>query len=102
MNVLDFLGHGAENAIPADTLAAMLQVSPRKLRSLILRERDAGELILYRPGGRGGYFLPSLDEEQAKGNAELLQCTGRTLQARFSSYCARSPSFGYPGGTAEN
>ena len=29
MNVLDFLGHGAENAIPADTLAAMLQVSPR-------------------------------------------------------------------------
>ena len=35
MNVLDFLGHGAENAIPADTLAAMLQVSPRKLRSLI-------------------------------------------------------------------
>lgn len=70
MNVLDFLGHGAENAIPADTLAAMLQVSPRKLRSLILRERDAGELILYRPGGRGGYFLPSLDEEQAK--AEML------------------------------
>lgn len=36
MNVLDFLGHGAENAIPADTLAAMLQVSPRKLRSLML------------------------------------------------------------------
>ena len=66
MNISDFLGHGAENAIPAATLAAMLQVSPRKLRSSILRERDAGELILYRPGGRGGYFLPSRDEEQAQ------------------------------------
>lgn len=66
MNISDFLGHGAENAIPAATLAAMLQVSPRKLRSSILRERDAGELILYRPGGRGGYFLPSRDPEQAE------------------------------------
>lgn len=66
MKVTDFLGHGAENAIPADTLAAVLQVSPRKLRGLILRERDAGELILYKPGGHGGYFLPSLDPEQAE------------------------------------
>lgn len=56
MNISDFLGHGAENAIPAATLAAMLQVSPRKLRSSILRERDAGELILYRPGGRRWIF----------------------------------------------
>ena len=66
MNIADFLGYGAENAIPAATLAAMLQVSPRKLRSSILRERDACELILYRPGGRGGYFLPSRDPEQAE------------------------------------
>lgn len=70
MRVSEFLGHGAENAIPADTLAAVLQVSLRKLRGLIMRERDAGELILYRPGGRGGYFLPSLDPERAK--AEML------------------------------
>ena len=54
----------------SDTLCAMLNVSPRKLRSLILRERDAGEIILYKPGGHGGYFLPSLDEEQ--GKAEML------------------------------
>ena len=67
MNVLDFLGHGAENAIPADTLAAMLQVSPRKLRSLILVERDSGSLILYTPGGsKAGYYLPSKDPKQAE------------------------------------
>lgn len=89
MNVLDFLGHGAENAIPADTLAAMLQVSPRKLRSLILRERDAGELILYRPGGRGGYFLPSLDEEQAK--AEIKKDFTARLKALEDSLTAQDP-----------
>lgn len=65
-NVFVFLGHGAESAMQSDTLCAMLNVSPRKLRGLIMRERDAGALILYRPGGRGGYFLPSLDPEQAE------------------------------------
>lgn len=65
-NVSVFLGHGAESAMQSDTLCAMLNVSPRKLRGLIMRERDAGALILYRPGGRGGYFLPSLDPEQAE------------------------------------
>lgn len=69
-NVSVFLGHGAESAMQSDTLCAMLNVSPRKLRGLIMRERDAGALILYRPGGRGGYFLPSLDEGRAK--AEML------------------------------
>ena len=70
MRVSEFLGHGAENALSVDALAALLQTTARGLRSQIMRERDAGELILYRPGGRGGYFLPSLDEEQAR--AEML------------------------------
>lgn len=70
MQVSKVLRHGAENALSVDTLAALLQTTPRGLRSQIMRERDEGELILYRPGGRGGYFLPSLDPEQAK--AEML------------------------------
>lgn len=66
MNISDFLGHGAENAIPPPRWPLCCRYPPRKLRSSILRERDAGELILYRPGGRGGYFLPSRDPEQAE------------------------------------
>ena len=98
MNVSDFLGHGAENAIPAATLAAMLQVSPRKLRSSILRERDAGELILYRPGGRGGYFRPSRDPEQAEQEvADVLPCAAGAVLTRTKGYCSRRAFLKNPG-----
>uniref|UniRef100_UPI003FEF0A49 hypothetical protein n=1 Tax=Gemmiger formicilis TaxID=745368 RepID=UPI003FEF0A49 len=67
MSISDYLGHGAENAISAATLAALTLTTPRELRRLIMDERKGGALILYQPGGRGsGYFLPSLDEEQAR------------------------------------
>lgn len=67
MSISDYLGHGAENAISAATLAAVTHTTPRELRRLIMVERKRGALILYQPGGRGcGYFLPSLDEEQAR------------------------------------
>lgn len=67
MNISDFLGHGAENAIPAVTLAAIANVTPRELRRQIMVERDSGSLILYTPGGsKAGYYLPSLDPEQAE------------------------------------
>lgn len=65
--IAEYLGHGAENAISAATLAAVTHTTPRELRRLIMDERKRGALILYQPGGRGcGYFLPSLDEEQAQ------------------------------------
>ena len=65
--ISDYLGHGAENAISAATLAAVTHTTPRELRRLIMDERKRGALILYQPGGRGcGYFLPSRDEEQAQ------------------------------------
>jgi len=67
MSISDHLGHGAENAVTAATLAAVTHTTPRELRRLIMDERKRGALILYQPGGRGcGYFLPSLDEEQAR------------------------------------
>lgn len=66
MKVTDFLGHGRESAIRADVLAAKLETTPRGLRSQIMRARDAGEIILYSPGGYGGYFLPSDDPVAAQ------------------------------------
>lgn len=67
MNIADFLGYGAENAIPAVTLAAIANVTPRELRRQIMVERDSGSLILYTPGGsKAGYYLPSKDPKQAE------------------------------------
>ncbi len=66
MKITDFLEHGRENAIRADVLAARLETTPRGLRRQIMLARDAGEIILYAPGGYGGYFLPSDDPEVAQ------------------------------------
>lgn len=67
VKVSEFLGHGAENAIPAATLATVANLTPRELRRRIMVERDSGSLILYKPGGsNAGYYLPSLDPEQAE------------------------------------
>ena len=66
MKIIDFLGRGRENATRADVLAAQLETTPRGLRSQIMKARDAGEIILYAPGGYGGYFLPSTDPEAAQ------------------------------------
>ena len=66
MTIIDFLGHGRESAIRADVLAARLGTTPRGLRSQIMKAREAGEIILYSPGGYGGYFLPSNDPEAAQ------------------------------------
>lgn len=66
MRILDFLGHGRENATRADVLAAQLETTPRGLRRQIMLAREQGEIILYSPGGYGGYFLPSDDPETAQ------------------------------------
>ena len=66
MKVTEALKHGRENAIRADVLAVKLETTPRGLRRQIMLAREQGELILYAPGGRGGYFLPSNDPEVAQ------------------------------------
>ena len=66
MKILDFLGRGRENATRADVLAAKLETTPRGLRRQIMLAREQGEIILYAPGGYGGYFLPSTDPEAAQ------------------------------------
>ena len=66
MRISEGLKHGRENATRADVLAAKLETTPRGLRRQIMLAREQGELILYAPGGRGGYFLPSNDPEAAQ------------------------------------
>lgn len=66
MTITEILKHGRENAIRAEMLAAKLETTPRGLRSQIMKARDAGEIILYAPGGYGGYFLPSTDPVAAQ------------------------------------
>lgn len=66
MNISDFLQPGAENATPARDLCRLTGLNGRALRHRIAEERAAGGEILFQPGGRGGYFLPSLDPAQAQ------------------------------------
>lgn len=66
MTVVNFLKHGRENAIRADVLAAAMGTTPRGLRRQIMLAREQGEIILYSPGGYGGYFLPSDYPETAQ------------------------------------
>ena len=54
MRISEVLKHGRENATRADVLAAKLETTPRGLRRQIMLARDAGEIILYAPGGYGG------------------------------------------------
>lgn len=79
MTIHNFLKPGRENAIRADVLAAAMGTTPRGLRSQIMKARDAGEIILYAPGGYGGYFLPSDDPEAAQ----------REMQAFYHVQAAR-------------
>ncbi len=79
MTVVDFLKHGCGNAICADVLAAAMGTTPRGLRRQIMLAREQGEIILYAPGGYGGYFLPSDDPEAAQ----------REMQAFYHVQAAR-------------
>lgn len=66
IEITSHLKHGQENATSAAALCDMANTTPRGLRRCIAIERAAGSEILYTPGGHGGYFLPSLDPEQAQ------------------------------------
>ena len=66
VKISDLLHCGAENATPAADLCRLTGLNARSLRQAIADERNAGAEILYQPGGRGGYFLPSSDPVQAQ------------------------------------
>ena len=79
MKISKLLRHGAENAISAATLCRLAETTPRRLRHCIALERAAGAEILYAPGGHGGYFLPSLNEDQAQKERAAFY---KTMRAR--------------------
>lgn len=95
MIITEILKHGRENATRADELAAKLETTPRGLRSQIMRARDAGEIILYAPGGYGGYFLPSDDPEIAQKEMSALPyptATGENLLMRTARPTRPAPT----------
>lgn len=79
IEISSFLKHGRENATSSAVLCGMLNTTPRGLRHCIAIERAAGAEILYTPGGRGGYFLPSLNEDQAQKERAAFY---KTMRAR--------------------
>lgn len=79
LKISDYLKHGRENATPAAVLCGMANTTSRGLRRCIAIERASGAEILYTPGGRGGYFLPSLDEDQAQQERQAFY---KTMRAR--------------------
>lgn len=99
MKISNFLRHGAENALSAATLCRLAETTPRGLRHHIAAERAAGIEILYQPGGHGGYFLPSLDAEQAQQERLAFY---RVMKARaictFKTLRPVAQSLGIPAG----
>lgn len=68
VKVAPLLGHGEKNAMSTAQLVKRLGLhDSRALRTLIERERADGVLILSKVRGGGGYFLPSSDPFQARG-----------------------------------
>lgn len=68
--VSDVLLHERENRLSLKELCTILQEEGRTIRKQIEFERRNGALILSCSKSGGGYFLPSLDPEQAR--VELL------------------------------
>lgn len=79
--VSGLLRPGAANATPTARLVQMSGFrSAREMQQEIAREREAGALILSKPGDGGGYFLASTRDE--------LEAFHRTLSARALSTLA--------------
>lgn len=97
-----YLKHGQENAIPAATLCGIANTTPRGLRHHIAIERAAGAEILYTPGGRGGYFLPSLDADQAqKERAAFYKVMRARAMCTLKALRPVARSLGIPAGQME-
>lgn len=100
--IQELLSHGRENAISTSILCALTGLSERRLRGKIMEERKRGAIILYAPGGHGGYFLPSTDQEQAK--REMLSFFNVQRARCFTSFAALRPvarELGVPAGQLE-
>ena len=55
--ITELLKEGRENAVPAEDLMMILNITPRKLFEQIRAERRDGSLILSTKDNGGGYWL---------------------------------------------
>lgn len=72
--VYPILSSGRNNAISAATLADLLKVGPRTLRTMVHKERKHGYLII---SDSSGYYRPA--------NREEIQRFCRAMQSRITS-----------------
>lgn len=67
MRLMDYIPTGAENAIPAKTLASTAGYSSvRMMQQDIHRLREKGNLILSSTEPPNGYYLPASRQEAAR------------------------------------
>ena len=72
--------HGEASAIPTAQLVVLAGLrSQRDLRLAIERERRNGALILSTVRGRGGYYLPATDPDEARAEIKAFV---RTVKSR--------------------
>lgn len=62
-NIVDYIPTGQNNAVTADSLCAVLNMSRREVRKQISKAQENGAVILNMQDGRG-YFVPADDESQ--------------------------------------
>lgn len=105
MSVADYLGHGAENAIGAATLAAVTHTTPRELRRLIMDGRTQARCIDSLPARRARLrLLPAVTGRRTGTTRSfgVLPHTGGTMPQRLCSDCTRREISENPGGAAED
>lgn len=82
--ILDYIPIGRENAINAQTLAALCGISsPRKLQSHI-HELRRDTVILSTSGNPSGYYLPRCDDD-VRDFIRTLEARGRNTLAALKS-----------------
>jgi len=62
INILESIPRGEDNAITRTELVNKLGISDRRLRRLIHKKREEGELIISKTSGKG-YYQPETREE---------------------------------------
>lgn len=66
-NIVDYIPTGQSNAVTADSLCAVLNMSRREVRKQISKAQENGAVILNLQDGRG-YFVPDDSETQLVEN----------------------------------
>lgn len=65
MEIIQYIGHGKENAVKRETLVQLTGLTDRKVRQEIENARHGGTIIINNQDGRG-YFIPTDIEDIEK------------------------------------